>query len=210
MEILVVGQLATNCYLFYDDKSRKAFIIDPGDDADFIIRKISDLDLKPQAILCTHGHFDHVLAVTELKLAFNIPFYLNAKDVRILKRTQKTTKYFTGMEVDPPSLPDKDLTQGQVLRLDSLSLKVVETPGHTQGSVSFYCRKQNICFVGDLIFAQGGLGRTDLAGGDEQRLKRSIKKILSLAKETIIYPGHGEQTTVEEEQKLHDDILGIP
>ena len=202
VETLIVGQLRTNCYLFYDGDSRECFIIDPGDDGDFIINKINDLDLKPQAILATHGHFDHVLAVTELKLAFNIPFYLSAKDAKILKRTQSTAKYFTGLEVDPPSQVDKFLKDGQVLNQrgpNNLSLKVLETPGHSPGSVCLYCQQKRLIFTGDLIFANGLNGRTDLKGGDFKKLKQSIKKVLSLPPKTTIYPGHGEKTTVEKE-----------
>jgi len=224
VEILVVGQLATNCYLFYDENSREAFVIDPGDDGEYIFNKIRDLELKPQAILATHAHFDHILAVTELKLAFNIPFYLNAKEAKILKRTQPTAKHFTGLKVDPPAKVDKFLKEGQILRLGNLSLKVLETPGHTPGSLSYLANdptfesgcstlpirpcstpdsstgrrgSRGIIFTGDLIFSQGGYGRTDLQGGNFEELQRSIKKILSLPSETIIYPGHGESTTVE-------------
>ena len=184
VETLVVGQLKTNCYLFYDENSHDCFIIDPGDDADFIINKIKDLNLKPKAILATHGHFDHVLAATELKLAFNIPFYLNAKptcrqagDAKILKRTESTTKYFTGIKPDPLPKVDKRLKEGQVLKAGNLIFRVLETPGHTPGSVCFYCRQKNLIFVGDLIFANGSYGRTDLKGGDFEKLQKSIKKI---------------------------------
>lgn len=232
VETLVVGQLSTNCYLFYGEDSRHCFIIDPGDDGDYIIRKIKDLDLKPQAILTTHGHFDHVLAVTELKLAFNIPFYLHKADLAILKRTQSTAKYFTGIEPDPPAKVDKYLKHGQVLKLDKFdrcsdltlegksnklsskaveSLKVLETPGHTPGSLSYLARDRvsnKIIFVGDLIFAGGGYGRTDLKGGDFNALQKSIKKILSLPPETIIYPGHGKSTIVKEEKKFHSIFKG--
>lgn len=203
VETLIVGQLNTNCYLFYDEDTRNCFIIDPGDDGDFIINRIKDLDLKPQLILATHGHFDHVLAATELKLAFNIPFYLNAKDTKILKRTQSTTKYFTGIKPDPPPKVDKYLKEGQVLKVGNLSLKVIKSPGHTQGSVCFYCEKEKLIFVGDLIFANGGHGRTDLKGGDFDKLQQSIKRILSLPLKTVIYPGHGEETNVENETPFY-------
>ena len=212
VEVLIVGQLATNCYLFYDKDSRGCFIIDPGDDADFIINRIKDLDLKPQLILATHGHFDHVLAITELKLAFNIPFYLSAKDAKILKRTQSTARYFTGIEPDPPAKIDKFLKEGQILNLgglNNLSLKVLETPGHTPGSLSYLaraCASNKIIFVGDLIFAGGGYGRTDLKGGDFKKLQQSIKKVLSLPLKTVIYPGHGEETSVGEEREFYKNF----
>jgi len=213
VETLVVGQLSTNCYLFYDEDSRQCFIIDPGDDGDYIIRKIKDLDLKPQAILATHGHFDHVLAAAELKLAFDIPFYLNAKDAKILKRTQSTAKYFTSLEVDPVLMPDKFLSDGQELKIENCKLKILFTPGHTPGSVTFlyadrHTKKYQVqakcqAFVGDLIFAHGGYGRTDLKGGDMNKLQQSIKKILAFPSETILYSGHGDLTSVKKEKKFY-------
>lgn len=195
---LIVGQLQTNCYLFID--KGQCLIIDPGDDADFIISTIRDLEVKPIGLLATHGHFDHLLSATELKLAFEIPFYLHKADLPILKRTESTAKYFTGLSVDPPPPVDKYLKKGQILRVGKGKLRVIETPGHTQGSIIL--KGKGIVIVGDLIFAGGGVGRTDLPGGDSNLLNTSIKKILSLPKDTIIYSGHGEETTVEEEKKF--------
>jgi hydroxyacylglutathione hydrolase len=210
VKTLKVGQLQTNCYLFYDDDSRQCLIIDPGDDADLIVNQIKDLDLKPEAILATHGHFDHILAVAELKLAFKIPFYLNAKDAKILKRQQSTGQYFLGYPVDPVVPPDKYLKAGVKVKAGKLppagGLKVMATPGHTPGSVSFYCQKQNLVFGGDLIFSHGGYGRTDLKGGDFEQLQKSIAKILKLPAATMIYPGHGEKTQVKLERKYYGSI----
>jgi len=195
---LIVGQLQTNCYLaIYNDQ---CLIIDPGDDADYIISTIKDLEVKPIGLLATHGHFDHLLSATELKLAYSIPFYLHKADLPILKRTQSTAKHFTGLSVDPPPKADRFLKDGDILRVGKSELKVIETPGHTQGSISL--KGKGIIFVGDLIFAGGGVGRTDLQGGNTKLLDKSIKKILKLPKNTIIYPGHGEETTVEEEKKF--------
>ena len=200
VEILVVGKLDTNCYLFYEEHFRQAFIIDPGDDSEYIINRIRDLDLKPQAILATHGHFDHILAATALKLAFDIPFYLHIKDEKILARTQKTAKFYIKRKVDPPPKVDYWLKQGQELTSGNLTLKVLAAPGHTQGGVSFYSKKENLIFVGDTLFDQGIYGRTDLTGGNLKKIKQSIKKILSLPAKTIIYPGHGKITTVKNEK----------
>jgi len=189
---LVVGQLQTNCYLIYAKEGGECFVIDPGDDAGFIMNKIKDLDLEPKAILATHGHFDHVLAVAELKLAYNIPFRMSRKDDKILMRQQKTGKFFTGVDVDPAVMPDNDLAEGGVLKVDGLKLEVLETPGHTCGGVSFYCKEEGFAIVGDLIF-KNGVGRTDLKGGDWEVLQKSISKVKSLPKGTIVYPGHGDK-----------------
>lgn len=201
IETLIVGQLATNCYLVFCEKTRESLIIDPGDDGGYIINRIKDLDLKPMAIAATHGHFDHVLASTELRLAFKIPFYLHKKDLTILKRTQRTTRHFLGTQEDMVIEPDKFLKEGVEIKFGREVLQVIETPGHTQGSISLYGGKKHL-FVGDTIFAHGGYGRTDLEGGDAKKIDKSAKKLLKLSKETIIYPGHGEQTTVANELRF--------
>lgn len=204
IEALKVGQLGTNCYLFYDNQSKEAFIIDPGDDAEYITNRISDLGLKPKAILATHGHFDHILAVTELQLAYNIPFYAHRNDAPIVKRMESTTKYFTGLETDSAPEINKPLINEKILKLgNDLQLKVIHTPGHTQGSVCLYCEKEKILISGDTIFADGDYGRTDLAGGDANKLKESIIKILSLPDDTEIYSGHGEPTNVKKEKYFY-------
>lgn len=198
VESLVVGQLQTNCYLVYCQKTGGCLIIDPGDDADFIFNKIKDLDLKPVAIVATHGHFDHVLTVTELKLAYKIPFYLHKKDWTLIKRAGKSAEYFVGTKADPIIKPDKFIKEGDWIKFGQEKLKVIETPGHTPGSISLYSQKDKLVFVGDLIFAYGGVGRTDFSYANQKRLEESIEKILKLPNKTIIYPGHGEQTTIKE------------
>ncbi|PIS08874.1 hypothetical protein COT75_04275 [Candidatus Beckwithbacteria bacterium CG10_big_fil_rev_8_21_14_0_10_34_10] len=203
VKTLVVGQMQTNCYFFYDENFEEAVIIDPGDDPDFIKNKINDLELKPQAILGTHAHFDHLLGVNELSLDFKIPFYLHKDDNKILKRMTRTASFFIKTDVGPAPQVNKYLKEGQIIKVGSLSLKVIHTPGHTQGGVCFYCQKEKILFSGDLLFAHGGYGRTDLEGGNEEMLFKSIKKILKLAVNTIIYSGHGPKTTIKNEKKYY-------
>lgn len=207
IEKLIVSQMQTNCYLVYDEKCQDCLIIDPGDDSQFIINKIKDLGLEPKAIIFTHGHFDHTLAALELKLIFKIPCYLEQKDLPILKRQVKTALFFLKQKVVPPVAVNQFLKQGMVIKFGNSSLKVIETPGHTQGSVTFLGDNHPyglLAFVGDLMFQNGGVGRTDLKGGNEIKLNQSIKKILSLPKNTLIYPGHGEETTVDTEQRVRE------
>lgn len=196
VETLIVGQLQTNCYLVYCEKTRRCLIIDSGDDADFIINKIRDLNLKPMAIVVTHGHFDHVLAVTELRLGSNMPFYLHKKDWFLFKRGGETAEYFTDLKGDPAIKPDKFLKEGDWLKFGQEKLKVIETPGHTPGSISLYSGKDGLVFVGDVIFAYGGVGRTDFSYASQGRLGESIEKLLKLPDRTIIYPGHGRKTSI--------------
>jgi glyoxylase-like metal-dependent hydrolase (beta-lactamase superfamily II) len=194
-----VGKLQTNCYLIWDENNREAIIIDPGDDADFIIRKIQDLDLEPKLILVTHGHFDHVLGVPELKLAFQIPFLMNKKDMFLLKRSRETAKFFTGQETDPPLKPDKFIKEKDEIKFGKERLKVIETPGHSPGGVSFLNR--GVLFSGDTLFKQG-VGRTDFQYASEKQLLSSIKnKLFKFTDKTKVYPGHGEETTIGEEKQ---------
>lgn len=193
---LQVGQLQTNCYFAWDENDFEAVIIDPGDDGDFIIQKIINLELHPKLILTTHGHFDHVLAVTELRLAFKIPFLMHQADLFLIKRAGETARYFTSIDADPLLPPDNFFTQNMVIKFGKESLKVIETPGHTPGSVSFY--SPGILFSGDTLFCHS-VGRTDFSYSSQPLLKKSIKKLLRLPRETTVYPGHGEETTIGEE-----------
>ncbi len=210
VERLVVGSLSTNCYLAWSEKGGKAIIIDPGDDADYIIRKIQDLKLKPKLIVATHGHFDHILAVTELKLAFNIPFIIHQADLFLVKQAQKSAQHFLNLEVEPVVLPDKFIKEGDIIRFGDGKLKIVETPGHTPGSISLISSVSNrtiqqfnnrsIVFTGDTLFANG-VGRTDLSYSSKKDLDESLKKLLKLSGRILVYPGHGEETTIEEAKK---------
>lgn len=195
VEQLVVGQLQANCYLVWDEKTSQAIIIDPGDDGDFIIRRIQDFNLEPKLIIATHGHFDHILAVTELKLAFNIPFLINQADLFLLNRASRTAQFFMGVKADPSLPTDKFVKEGDRIDLGNLKLSLWETPGHTPGGISILGEK--IIFSGDSIF-RDGYGRTDFSYASRSDLEKSIKKILKLPPETIIYPGHGQETSVKE------------
>jgi glyoxylase-like metal-dependent hydrolase (beta-lactamase superfamily II) len=172
-------------------------IIDPGDDAEYIINRIRDLEVTPIGIIATHGHFDHIVAVNELKLAYKIPFYLHQKELETLKRFRKMTNYFAGFDPGPAPIPEKIIKGKEILRVGKGRLRVIETPGHTPGSISLYIK--GLVFVGDLLFSGGAVGRTDLPGGDKNKLDISIKKILKLPETTVIYPGHGKETVVKKE-----------
>jgi len=200
--VLPVGQLRTNCYLLQEKNSSLALLIDPGDDFDFIVDKITSLNLSPQAILATHGHYDHILSALELQLAYKIPFLVAKEDVLIVKRMEKTARYFGVPNTGPPPKISRCFKKNEKIRFGNHLLKVISTPGHTPGSVCFYLEKEQILFSGDTIFARGGYGRTDLAGGDATKMIKSIKTILQLPEKTIIYPGHGEASTVEREKRF--------
>lgn len=228
IESLRVGQLETNCYLVFCPKTKEVVIIDPGDAGDFISQKILDLKLKPKLILATHGHFDHLLAVTELKLVFNIPLLMHKGDLFLLKRVKRTAEYFLGYPADLPPAVDRYLTEGEVITFGKERLKVVETPGHTPGGVSFYgsaslttggsahsinpgqagstpkggqAPQVGVLFSGDTLFCQG-VGRTDFSYCSYKDLMKSLQKLFKLPGKTLVYPGHGSETNLVAEQSF--------
>ena len=204
IECLVVGQLQTNCYLVWDEESKEAIIIDPADDGDYIIQKIQDFQLKPILIANTHGHVDHVLAITELKLAFQIPFLMNKKDLFLLKEMKSSARYWFEMnEVGPIPEVDRFIKEGDEVKLGQEKLKVIETPGHSPGGVSFYSREAGVLFSGDTLFKQG-IGRYDFSYASKEDLFKSIKKLLKLPEKTVVYPGHGQETVIKEEKRVLD------
>jgi len=201
VEKVVVGQLATNCYLVTDDKSRETLVIDPGDDAELIINRVRDLELKPKQIVVTHGHFDHLLAVNELKTAFEIPFLLSRKDEVMLVWFRKSTQHFVGF--DPGPAPIVDAYLRRKIQVFDIKFKIIETPGHTPGGICLYLKEKNILFSGDTIFAEGAVGRTDYPYCNKNDLSESIKKLMRLPDDTLVYPGHGEETTIGQEKMFH-------
>lgn len=189
---LIVGQLATNCYLVFDE-TKETLIIDPGDDGDFIIQKILDRKLNPKYVIATHGHFDHVGAITQIKLTFNTPFLINKKDYFLLKNAQRSAKHFLGINIDPIIDPDQFIKQGDLIKIGKMKIKVIETPGHTPGGITLYYN--NFLFSGDNLFANG-VGRTDFSYSSKKDFDKSLQKLLKLPEGTMIYPGHGEEINI--------------
>jgi len=188
-----LGLLLANCYFAVCGKTKKAIIIDPADEGDFLLQKIKELSIKPLFMVATHGHFDHLMAALEIRLSLKIPFLMSEKDLPLLARHQKTANYFLKYEVDPVPKVDRFLKEGDILTFGQEKLRVIETPGHTQGSVSlFTLQGAQSLFTGDTIFNDGSIGRTDLEGGSAEKLRESIKKLSKLPPQTLIYPGHGE------------------
>lgn len=175
IQTLVVGQMATNCYIV------DGMIIDPGDDAEYIL---SHCKTKPTMIVATHGHFDHIMAAYALQHTYNIPFYIHKDDIFLLSKMQSSAKHFLGLnDIDPPPRP-----------CEIRNIPFIHTPGHTPGSICIPLGDALI--VGDTIFAGGAVGQTDFSYSDPKKLKTSIKKILSFPATTRLFPGHGEKTTV--------------
>lgn len=195
---LPVGQFNANCYLVYDYYSREALVVDPGDSADFILTKIIEFDLNPRGIIATHGHFDHLGAASEIVLSYPVPFMIHKKDEFLLMRLRRTSIHFTKIDPGPEPQVDRFIKGGDSVSVGNSNLKVIETPGHTPGSIVLYCREQKIIFSGDLIFINGEVGRSDHSYSSPSTLQASIQKITKLPDKTIVYPGHNGEFSIED------------
>lgn len=200
---LVLGEMAANCYLVWEETSKKALIIDPGDDSEFIVEEISRLELEPVMVLVTHGHFDHVMAALDIKLIFNVKFGASGLDKFLIDRQAETAKYFLKRNYKTPNIVsiDVDLNEIENIYLGNEKLEIIKTPGHTPGSVCFYSESSHVLISGDTIFKEG-VGRTDFKYSSLIDLTNSLSLILNLPKDTLILPGHGEETTIAELKKL--------
>jgi glyoxylase-like metal-dependent hydrolase (beta-lactamase superfamily II) len=205
IESLVVGDYQANCYLVTDKSGPDLLIIDPGDDAQEIIRVIDKRKLLPKLLVNTHAHIDHIGANRELKERFpEIKIGIHPDDAKALGKPLKNLSIFQGrMYKSPP--PELLLEDGQELSFGPLRFKIIHVPGHTPGGIALYCAEglgeTPVAFTGDALFA-GGIGRSDFPGGNGDLLVRSIReKLLTLPPRTRVFPGHGPDSTIQEESE---------
>jgi glyoxylase-like metal-dependent hydrolase (beta-lactamase superfamily II) len=196
-ETVPVGAMGVNCYILASKEGAKAIIIDPGDQERKIRQVLDKHKLEPGLIINTHGHYDHIGADDK----FNVPVYAHKLDVPLLKEPLLNLSGLFSLpcRVKSEIIP---LGGGEKIVLDDIELKVIHTPGHTRGGITLLLEKpiDKIAFTGDTLFCQG-VGRSDLSGGDEKLLFKSIKeKLFNLPAETKIYPGHGASSTIGEEK----------
>ncbi len=200
---MVLGRLQTNCYVLASQG--EALVVDPGDEAPRILRYVDDLRAKLKTIVATHTHFDHVLGVSQLKTQTKAPFLIHKDDLEILESMQERVRMFLNLKVPPPPTADGFLKDGDSLHFGDETLRVIHTPGHSPGSISLAGR--GYVFTGDALFNQS-IGRTDLPGGNSETLLNSIKtKLFALEDETMVYPGHGPETSIGDE-KLANPFVG--
>ncbi len=205
---LEVGLLGTNCYIAYSgEDAQRAVVIDPGDEPFKITQMLSELKLDPEAILLTHGYFDHIGAVSELVGHYpDIRIYASKNEDALLKDPMLNC---SGMVRDPHTVnADVLLEDGGFVNIAEICFKVIATPGHTAGSVCFYSEEDKILFSGDTLFC-GSMGRTDLPTGDAKTLAASLQIFGQLPDETVVYPGHGTETTIREEKSNNPYFKGI-
>ena len=204
---LVVGDLQTNCYVLGDEKSKEGVVIDPGGDPEEIEKVIQKEGLNIKYIILTHGHADHIAALTELKKKTNALIYIHAADSDMLVDPTYNLSIFTGQDLVCPKA-DKFLDDGDKVEVGSFELEVLHTPGHSPGGISLFTDK--MIFTGDALFC-GGIGRTDFPGASHTQLLKSIKdKILSKPDDTVVYSGHGPETTIGEEKQNNPWIREEP
>ena len=189
-----------NCFIAGCEDTHEAVVIDPGDEADRILLSLAESKLKVKYILNTHGHFDHVAANKKMKDATGADLIIHALDAPMLSQISDTATMW-GLAADDSPPPDQTAEEGDIINFGNLSLKVIHTPGHTQGGISFYA--DDCVFVGDTLFA-GSIGRTDFAGGNFETLIASIReKLFRLADDTRVLTGHGPETTIGSEKQYN-------
>ena len=198
---LVIGMVGTNCYLVWDEETKEGVIIDPAENGQFILAKCQEAGMRLTAILLTHGHFDHIGAVEEIRRAVPVPVYVGKKEEKLLGDPELNLSRAFGSraEVSQASL----LKDNQILQLAGRNWKVIGTPGHTKGSVCYYLEEEKILFSGDTLFFES-YGRTDFPTGSLKELRKSVVETLfRLPDEVIVYPGHEAQTTIGHEKKYN-------
>ncbi len=195
---LAVGPIMANCYIVGCEDTKAAAVIDPGDDADKILMLLAESALTVNCIINTHGHFDHVGANSRLKEATGAQIMIHALDEPMLSELSATAASM-GINADNSPPADRLLADDDTITFGNITLKVLHTPGHTQGGISLFT--EGHVFVGDTLFA-GSVGRTDFPGGDFETLKTSVKnKLYVLDDDVIVYPGHMGRTTIGREKQ---------
>jgi len=195
IKTLVVGMMQNNCYIITDEDTMKCAIIDPGAESGTILDYIESNKLKPEAVFITHGHFDHSMALEAILEAINIPVYINKLEV---KRSGERERHLIDEYKNMKYCKD-----GDVIFIGNLEFKIIDTPGHSPGSITIMCN--DALFTGDTLF-HGDCGRTDLEGGSRETILGSLKLLAELEGDFEVYPGHEEATTLSAERNNNLDM----
>ncbi len=199
-EILPVGMLQCNCSIFGDEQSREAIVIDPGDDIADILAILEKHALKVKAIVITHAHIDHIGGAAKLKAVTGAPAHMNQRDAELYDQLDMQAGWL-GMETPERTTIDVAAREGDSLALGAANFHVLDTPGHTQGSISIWIPEENKLIAGDTLF-RDSIGRTDLPGGNPHQILSSIHtKLMPLPGDAVVIPGHGPVTTIGREKE---------
>lgn len=209
MECCVLGMVSTNCYIVYRKEGRgegegglkPGVIIDPGDNAPYILNKCRELEVEPTAVLLTHGHFDHILAAEDIRRTFHIPILASEKEMELMEEPDMNLSSSYGEAMSLTA--DRWLEDGETLELLGKEWKVIHTPGHTGGCLCYYIEEETVVFSGDTLFEES-VGRTDLPGAKPGEIIDSVVgKLFVLPEETKVYPGHGGSSNIGHEKKYN-------
>ena len=198
---LVLGGMATNCYLVWEQDQKTCAVIDPAGEAGTIQRTLVSLGLTPAAVLLTHSHFDHIGAVAALVRRYAVPVYMSRAEAAVAADAELNLSAAFGI---PMTVSNAELLEnGAILRTAGLEFTVLHTPGHTAGSCCYYLKEAGVLFSGDTLFYCSH-GRTDFPTGSERQILDSIRdQLLTLPGNTVVYPGHDAATTIEDEKKWY-------
>ena len=200
VETVTNGPFQENCFIAGDAVTRKAILVDPGDQEELILSRVRELDLEVIEIVCTHTHIDHAGAVAPLKRMLGVNFAVHPGELPGLKLLPSAAAMFGLPQKEVPEV-ERELGPGEVVEVGGLKAEVLFTPGHSAGGICLHFAEQKVVFVGDTLFA-GSVGRTDLPGGSGETLLASIKEqLLCLDDDVVAYSGHGPETTIGAERK---------
>lgn len=206
-EIFPVGPLACNCSVIGDEHTHEAMVVDPGDDIENVLSVLERHELRLKMIVITHGHIDHIGGAGKLQQVTGAPVYMNEQDQAQL-RLLPIQAAWVGMRPPGSIKIDQKMRDADKLKVGDLSATVMHTPGHTEGSVCLYFEPEKKLIAGDTLFA-GSIGRTDLPGGNFDKIMRSLhQRVLALPEDTIVVPGHGPRTTIAEEKETNPFLTG--
>ncbi|HWR16203.1 MAG TPA: MBL fold metallo-hydrolase [Terriglobales bacterium] len=205
-EIFPVGPLQCNCSVVGDETTREAIVIDPGDDISRVLSVVQKHGLKVKQVLITHGHIDHVGGAMKLKQATGAPILMNTNDMSQLGMLDMQAAWI-GMAAPGMVKIDASLDHGGKISAGTLEANILHTPGHTEGSTCIYFESEKKLIAGDTLFA-GSIGRTDLPGGDFDKIMRSLhQQLMQLPDEVVVIPGHGPATTIGEEKETNPFLV---
>jgi hydroxyacylglutathione hydrolase len=207
-EILPVGALQCNCSIFGDEAGGEAIVIDPGDEIGRITAVLEKHQLRVKAIIVTHAHIDHIGGAQKLKVLTGAPVYMNFNDQGLYDHIDMQAQWL-GMRTPEKTSIDVNAQEGESVKLGAADFQVLDTPGHTQGSISVWIPAENKLIAGDTLFLDS-IGRTDLPGGDSKQILRSIHdKLLPLDDTVLVIPGHGQITTIGRERLRNPFLQGL-